>query len=111
MYAQGELYITNGAIDRDEFAIGFNASGWITAFKDAGAKYITFTSRHHDGFSMFGTKYFDYNIVQKTPFKRDIVKELADECHKQDMRIHIYCSHIDWTRDDYPSGQYGRNTG
>lgn len=119
MYAQGEWYMTNAGINRDEYAktaggfypISFNASEWVSAIKDSGAKYITFTSRHHEGFSMFDTKHFDYNIMQKTPFKRDIVKELADACHEQDMRIHIYYSHIDWTRDDYPRGRTGLNTG
>ena len=84
---------------------------WVKAFKDAGARYVTFTSRHHDGFSMFGTKQSDYNIVDATPFKRDVLKELADECGKQGLKLHLYYSHIDWTRPDYPSGRTGLTTG
>ena len=60
---------------------------------------------------MFHTKYSDYNIVDATPFKRDIVKELADECHKQGVRLHFYYSHIDWYREDAPWGRTGRGTG
>ena len=50
-------------------------------------------------FSMFHTRFSDYNIVDATPFKRDILKELADECHKQGIRLHLYYSHIDWYRE------------
>ena len=60
---------------------------------------------------MFDTKYSDYNVVDATPFKRDILKELADECHKQGIRLHLYYSHLDWYREDYPWGRTGRGTG
>ena len=83
----------------------------MTAFKQAGAKYICFTTRHHDGFSMFATKQSDYNIVDGTPFRRDVLRELTDECRRQGLAVHFYYSHIDWTRDDYPAGFTGRNTG
>ena len=51
---------------------------------------------------MFHTRFSDYNIVDATPFKRDSLKELADECHKQGIRLHLYYSHIDWYREDAP---------
>lgn len=89
----------------------FNAKEWVTAFKDAGAKYICITTRHHEGFSMFKTKQSTYNIIEATPFKRDIIKELADECHKQGLKIHFYYSHLDWYREDYPVGRTGKGTG
>lgn len=89
----------------------FDAARWVSAIKASGAKYICFTSRHHDGFSMFHTRFSDYNIVDATPFKRDILKELADECHKQGIRLHLYYSHIDWYREDAPWGRTGRGTG
>ena len=120
MFGQGEWYMTNEDIDCHEYAKAasgfypsrFNAKEWVAAFKAAGAKYITFTTRHHDGFSMFDTKYSDYDIMDATPYKRDIVKELADECHKQGIRLHLYYSHIDWTREDYyPIGRTGQGTG
>ena len=90
----------------------FNAQEWVAAIKASGAKYICITSRHHDGFSMFDTKYSDYDIVDATPFKRDVIKELAEECRKQGIRLHLYYSHLDWTREDYyPLGRTGHGTG
>ena len=53
---------------------------------------------------MFDTKESDFNIVDATPFKRDILKELAEECQKQGIKLHFYYSHLDWFRDDYPEG-------
>lgn len=120
MFGQGEWYMTNAGINCHEYAkaasgfypIRFDAKEWVSAIKEAGAKYICFTTRHHDGFSMFDTKYSDYNIVDATPFKRDVVKELAEECKKQGIKLHLYYSHLDWTREDYyPYGRTGRNTG
>lgn len=120
MFGQGEWYMQTGGLDCHEYAKAasgfypskFDAEKWISAFKDAGAKYICFTTRHHDGFSMFDTKYSDYDIIDATPFKRDIVKELADECSRQDMKLHLYYSHLDWTREDYyPLGKTGHKTG
>lgn len=92
MLATGEWTMTNNNLNYKEYAklaggfypSRFNAAKWVAAIKASGAKYICFTSRHHEGFSMFHTRYSDYNIVDATPFRRDVLKELADECHKQD---------------------------
>ncbi len=119
MFAQGEWYMQNAGITREEYGKAargfypayFNAHDWVKAFKDAGAGYICLTTRHHDGFSMWHTRQSDYNIVDATPFGRDILKELADECHAQGIRLHLYYSHIDWGRDDYPMGRTGKNCG
>ena len=120
MLADGEWAMHNKNLNYKEYAklaggfypSKFNAAEWVAAIKASGAKYICFTTRHHDGFSMFDSKYTDYNVVKATPFKRDIVKELADECHKQGIKIHFYYSHIDWYRDDYyPLGRTGHGTG
>lgn len=119
MTAQGEWYQNNANISCDEYsklASGFypskfNAKEWVSAIKASGAKYITITSRHHDGFSMFGTKQSDFNIVDATPFKRDVLKELAEECHKQGIVLNFYYSHLDWRRPDYPLGNTGHGTG
>ena len=119
MLATGEWTMTNRNLNYREYeklAGGFypshfNAHDWVAAIKASGAKYICFTTRHHEGFSMFHTKYSKYNIVDATPFGRDIVKELADECHKQGIGIHFYYSHIDWWREDAPWGRTGRGTG
>lgn len=115
MFAQGEWYLQNYPIDKNEYAKAadafyphrFNAKEWVSAIKESGAKYICFTSRHHDSFSMWDTEQSEYNIVDATPFKRDVLKELAEECEKQDIRLHLYYSHIDWARDEYPLGRTG----
>ena len=119
MFAQGEWYMTNANLDNKEYAkaasafypIRFDAAEWVSAIKASGAKYICFTSRHHEGFSMWDTEQSDSNIVDATPVGRDIIKELAAECHRQGIKLHFYYSHIDWTRDDYPAGRTGRHTG
>ena len=86
----------------------FNAKDWVKIAKDSGMKYITITSRHHDGFSMFNSKATDYTIVKKTPYKKDILKQLADECHKEGIKLFFYYSQLDWYRDDYfPRGRTG----
>lgn len=118
-FAQGEWYLNNGKLKHEEYSktascfypIQFHALEWVRAFKDAGAKYITFTSRHHDGFSMWRTKESNYNIVDATPFKRDVVGELADACQKEGIRLHLYYSLLDWMREDYPLGSTGHETG
>ncbi|MBO5443927.1 MAG: alpha-L-fucosidase [Muribaculaceae bacterium] len=118
MFGQGEWYLNYGP-DAREYAkaargfypADFNAAEWVDAIKDSGARYVTFTSRHHDGFSMFDTAQSDYDIVDATPFNRDVLKELADECHKKDISLHLYYSHLDWTRPDYPQGRTGHTTG
>ncbi len=119
MMANGEWVMTNKNINYKEYAkqakgfypAEFDAKKWVSAIKASGARYICFTTRHHEGFSMFHTKYSDYNIVDATPFKRDILKELTDECHRQGISIHLYYSHLDWYREDYPLGRTGRGTG
>jgi alpha-L-fucosidase len=80
--------------------VQFNAKEWVKIAKDAGMKYIVITSKHHDGFCLFDSNYTDYDIMS-TPFKRDIMKELADECHKQGLKICWYHSIMDWHHPDY----------
>ncbi len=105
---------------------GFDASAWVSAFKESGMKMFAFTSKHHEGFSMFDTKTrvkkrtnwaasggpamedcdLAYSIME-TPFRRDIVKELTDEAHKQGIKIDLYFSHPDWYDADFrPYGQH-----
>jgi alpha-L-fucosidase len=64
-------------------------------------KYITITSRHHDGFAMFDSKVSDWNIVARTPYKKDPLKMLADECHRQGVKLFFYYSQLDWHNPDY----------
>jgi alpha-L-fucosidase len=78
--------------------------------KDAGMKYITITSKHHDGFAMWDSKVSDYNIVKQTPYGKDVLKLLADECRKADIKLFFYHSQLDWHHPDYfPRGNTGRD--
>ena len=79
----------------------FDAATWVALAKAAGMKYITITSRHHDGFAMFDSKVSDWNIVQRTPYKKDPLKMLADECHRQGIKLFFYYSQLDWHNPDY----------
>jgi len=80
----------------------FNADEWVEIAKAAGMKYLVFTSKHHDGFSMFDSNAADYKITSPlSPFSRDIVKELADACHKGGLRFGLYYSPVDWYHPDY----------
>lgn len=118
MFAQGEWYMNKG-VNAQEYAkaaggfypASFDAREWVKAIKASGAKYICFTSRHHDGFSMYDTKYSDYDIMDASPFKRDVIAELAQACREEGIALHLYYSLIDWTREDYPSGRTGLTTG
>lgn len=78
----------------------YNAKEWVRMAKSAGMKYITFVSRHHDGFSMFNTKYSDFNIMN-TPYGKDVLKELADACREEGLKLHLYYSTLDWRHPDY----------
>jgi alpha-L-fucosidase len=88
----------------------FDAAAVVKLAKDAGMKYITFTTRHHDSFSMFDTKFSDWNIMN-TPYGKDVLKMLADECQKQGIRLYCYYSLTDFYRADYCTGNVKRATG
>ena len=117
---QGEWMMQTRNIDYREYAhladsffpSKFDARAWVKAIKAGGAKYITITSRHHDGFSLFRTAGSSYNAVDGTPFGRDILAELAEACREEGIRLHFYYSHADWGRLDYwPRGRTGLGTG
>lgn len=119
MLATGEWTMTNNNLDYREYAklaggfypSRFDAREWVRAIKASGAGYICFTTRHHEGFSMFDTDYSDFDIVDATPFGRDVLRELADACRAEGIRLHLYYSHIDWYREDCPRGRTGLGTG
>jgi alpha-L-fucosidase len=84
----------------------FDARAWVALAKSAGMRYITITSRHHDGFAMFDSKVSDWNIVKRTPYGKDPLKMLADECHGQGIKLFFYYSQLDWHNPDYyPRGR------
>lgn len=112
----GEWVMNNQNISVDNYAklpgffnpMEYNAEEWVAMAKDAGMRYITITSRHHDGFSMFDSNVTDYNIVDQTPYGKDVLKQLADACHKEGIKLFFYYSLLDWHRDDYfPRGRTG----
>jgi len=87
----------------------FNANFWAKLARDTGMKYLVLTSKHHDGFCLWNTKYTDYNIMN-TPFGRDVVKELAQACKRYGIVFCLYHSICDWYHPDYPLGSPGGKT-
>lgn len=83
--------------------VNYDPDKWVKLAKDAGMEYICFTTKHHDGFCMFDTKYTDFNIMN-TPYGKDVLKELADACRRGGMKLSLYYSNPDW---DY---KYGYNS-
>ena len=80
--------------------VKFNADEWVRTAREAGMKYIVITSKHHDGFCLFDSEYTDFDVMS-TPFKRDILAELAEACHKQGIVLCFYHSIMDWHNPDY----------
>jgi alpha-L-fucosidase len=99
-----EQIMAHAKIPKDEYsalANVFNPVNWnpdsvAMLAKIAGMRSIVITSKHHDGFAMYHTKYSPFNVVDATPYKRDILKELAEACRKQGLRFGVYFSLIDW---------------
>ncbi len=104
MLGDGEWVMSNRDIQYKEYGklaggfypAQFNALQWVKDIKASGAEYICITTRHHDGFAMFDTQYSPYNIMDATPFKRDIIKEIALACQQEGIRLHLYYFLIDW---------------
>jgi alpha-L-fucosidase len=92
--------------------IHYDPAKWVSMAKDAGMKYIVFITRHHDGFSNWDTKQSDWKITN-TPYGKDALKMLAEECRKQGMKLGLYYSILDWSRTDYPyeTGRTGKKAG
>ena len=88
--------------------VKFNADEWVAVAKAAGMKYMVLTTKHHDGFCLWDTKQTDYNIMN-SPFKRDVVKELAAACKKGGIAFGAYYSTTDWHHPDFPLTSPGGN--
>jgi len=97
--AQIPLRVYDGFIDQFN-PVKFDADKWVQLAKEAGMKYIVITSKHHDGFCLFDSEYTEFDVMS-TPFKRDIMKELADAAHREGIRICWYHSIMDWHHPDY----------
>ncbi|MFC4221091.1 alpha-L-fucosidase [Flagellimonas marina] len=90
----------------------FDAESWVLLAKSAGMKYITVTSKHHDGFAMFDSKLTDWDIMDRTVYKKDVLKQLAEACRKHGLKLFFYYSQLDWNHPDYyPRGETGNKTG
>lgn len=117
---RGEWVMNNEKIPITEYEtlaprfnpVKFDAAAWVGLAKAAGQKYITITSKHHDGFAMWGTKQNKWNIVDATPYGKDVLKPLAEECRRQGVHLFFYHSHLDWHHPDYyPRGRTGLYSG
>ncbi len=116
----GEWVMNNRNIRVEEYTnlikvfnpIDFDAKEWVSIAKKAGMKYITFITRHHDGFSNWDTKQSDWKITN-TLYGKDALKQLAAECHKEGIKLFCYYSLLDWYRSDYQyeTGKTGKGTG
>lgn len=90
--------------------VNFDADEWCRMVKDAGMKYITITSKHHDGFAMFDSKVSDYDIVDRTPYGKDVLKMLDEACQRHGLKLYFYHSQLDWHHHDYfPRGRTGQD--
>ena len=114
MLADGEWVQHSKRIDRNEYshlAAGFcpsrfNAREWVEAFKDAGAGYVTITSRHHDGFAIWFSDYSEYDM-ENTPAKRDLVAEMKEACDRHGIMFGAYYSNLDWYHPDWAPYSHG----
>jgi len=80
--------------------VKFNADEWVQIAKNAGMKYIVITSKHHDGFCLWDSHVSDYDIIDRTPFKLDVLHELAVACREQGIKLCFYHSIMDWHHPD-----------
>jgi len=120
LLGQGEWVMENRGIPVGRYEwlastfnpVKYDAREWVALAKAAGARYITITARHHDGFSMFASDATRYNVVDWTPFGRDPLRELAEECRRNGIKLFFYYSQLDWHHADYwPRGRTGHATG
>ena len=117
---QGEWVMNNTRMTVAEYEklparfnpVQYDPAQWVALAKQAGMRYITITSKHHDGFAMFGTRQSKWNIVDATPYGKDVLRPLAEECRRQGLRLFFYHSHLDWHHPDYyPLGRTGHFSG
>jgi len=116
----GEWVMNNQRIDKQTYQklpaffnpINYDPEEWVALAKAAGMKYITITSKHHDGFAMWDSKLTDWDIVDRTPYGKDVLRMLSEECKKQGIKLFFYHSHLDWFQENYfPRGNTGQTAG
>ncbi len=120
LLGKGESVMDNDKLSIREYAkllprfnpTRFDAEAWVKLAKQAGVKYITITTKHHDGFCMFASRLTDYDIVDATPYHTDPLKTLAVACRQQEIKLFFAYSLLDWHHPDYfPLGKTGQATG
>ena len=103
-WIQANLAIPNaeyGKLAKAFNPVFFDAEEWVKLAKDCGMKYFVVTSKHHDGFAMFHSKVDKYNVVDATPFGRDVIGEIAEACYKYGLKMGLYYSQdLDWHHPD-----------
>lgn len=88
--------------------VRFDADEWVQQIKASGARYITITAKHHDGFALYDSQVSQWDVMDATPFKRDILKELKEACDRNGIKLFFYYSQLDWHHPDYfPRGRTG----
>lgn len=92
---------------RSWYPAQFDANQWVDIAKAAGAKYVIFITKHHDGFAMFDSVVTDYKITN-SPFKHDVIRDLADACHKTNLKLGFYHSQPDWHHPDYQTAEHSK---
>lgn len=120
LLGRGEWVLNNDRLTLEQYQelppnfnpVDFNATEWALMAKDAGMSYITFTSKHHDGFCMWHTKQTTWNIVDSAAYGKDILKMLAQACKVHGLKLFVYYSPLDWSHPDfYPRGFTGLHSG
>lgn len=101
----------NGYVSHEDYMKqldGFTASNydpeqWVSLIKESGAQYAVVTTKHHDGVALWDTKYDHLNVIDNTPVEKDLIKPLVRELRKNDLKVGLYYSLIDWSHPDYPN--------
>jgi alpha-L-fucosidase len=116
----GEWVMENRGIQVDEYERiapyfnpeRFDADEWVGLARSAGMRYVTLIVKHHDGFALFDSEVSDWDVMDRTPFRRDMVREMAEACERHGLKLFVYYSQLDWHHPDYfPRGRTGNQTG
>src|SRR5215216_6730246 len=104
---RGKIPVAEYQLFAKEFnPVNYNPDEWVKMAKDAGMKYIVITSKHHDGFALFDSKASEWDVVNATPYGKDLIKPLAEACRKHGIRLGLYYSQAqDWVN---PGGAAAR---
>jgi alpha-L-fucosidase len=105
-----EQILWRGNMSREEYEkliyqfnpVAFNPDAWLDLMEEVGMEYIVITTKHHDGFCLWDTKYTDYSVMN-TPYAKDVIGMLAEACHRRGVPLGLYYSIPDWHHRNYPN--------